>query len=96
MSLLDGLFREQRLRAAVRRLMAPDNLDGRIILTALAEFCHARRSSIMVSSQTGAVDPVATAVAEGRREVLLWLMGKGSVSDDHLDEAIKREVLNNG
>ncbi len=94
MSVLDRLFRQQRLRDAVRRVMNPENPDGRVMLAALAEFCHYRRSSVLVSPQTGCVDPVAVGVAEGRREVFLWLLEKASIDDAALDEAIKREVLN--
>lgn len=92
MSVLDRLFREQRLRDAARRVLDPNNPDGSVLLTALAEFCHYRRSSVLVSPQTGCVDPVAMGVAEGRREAFLWLLAKASVDDAALDAAIKREV----
>jgi myo-inositol catabolism protein IolC len=91
--LLNALLREQRLRMALRRLLAPDNPDGARIVAALAEFCHARRTSLMVSQQ-GTIDPLAVAVAEGRREVLLWMMSKASMSDEQLDRAIQREYGN--
>lgn len=94
MSVLDRLFREQRLRDAVRRVLNPENPDGRVLVAALAEFCHHRRSSVLVSPQTGCVDPVAMGVAEGRREVFLWLLQKASIDDAELDAAIKREVMN--
>lgn len=94
--MLEALFREQRARAGARKLFAETDPDARALVALLAEFCHARRSSIIVSPGSGTVDPLATAVAEGRREVLLWLMAKAGADDDRLDKAIQAEVLNNG
>lgn len=93
--MLQALFREQRARAGARKLFAEADPDARALVALLAEFCHARRSSIMVSPATGAVDPIATAVAEGRREVLLWLMAKAGADDARLDKAIQTEMVNN-
>lgn len=90
--LLDQLFREQRLRAAVRRVLHPDNPDGALLMAALSEFCYWRRTAVIVSPQTGAVDPFATGVAEGRREVLLWLLERASIDDAQLQDAIQREM----
>lgn len=92
MNVLQSLLLERRLRAAVRRLFDPANADGEAILVGLAHFCHARRSSIMVSPQSGQVDSHAMAVAEGRREVFMWLADKARVSDAEIDAAIQRET----
>jgi hypothetical protein len=96
LSLLDSLLRERRIRAALRRLFDPANQDGQAIVAWLADFCHARRSSVMVSAQTGNVDPLATAVAEGRREVFLAIVQRAGLDDRQLDAAIQREVTYGG
>ena len=44
---------------------------ARDILIDLQRFCHATRSTIKVSPTTGVIDPLAMAVAEGRREVFM-------------------------
>lgn len=45
--------------------------DGKIALRELADFCHVKRPSYKVSPRSGTIDPLAMAVAEGRREVFL-------------------------
>jgi hypothetical protein len=46
--------------------------DGAILLGRLAKFCYAQRSTVKVSLVLQQVDPIATAAAEGRREV--WML----------------------
>lgn len=92
-TILDRLFRERRVRAALRRLFDPANQDGQAILAWLAEFCRARASSIVVGPG-GTIDPIAVGVAEGRREVFNELRRRALVSDEALDAAIEREVGN--
>jgi hypothetical protein len=48
--------------------------DGAILLGRLAKFCYAQRSTVKVSLVLQQVDPIATAAAEGRREVWMLLM----------------------
>jgi hypothetical protein len=47
------------------------NIDGATILADLKKFCRADKSTTMVSPVSKTVDPLASAQAEGRREV--WL-----------------------
>lgn len=47
---------------------------GRIVIADLARFCRAYTSTTVVSEKSGVVDPIASAVAEGRREVFLRLL----------------------
>lgn len=44
---------------------------GERVLKDLARFCRANQSTAVVSPVTRSVDPVASALAEGRREVYL-------------------------
>lgn len=46
--------------------------DGAVLLGRLAKFCYAQRSTVKVSLVLQQVDPIATAAAEGRREV--WML----------------------
>lgn len=61
---------------AIRNVLAPGgelSPQARVLMGALGQFCHARRSSVMVGNG-GQIDPYATMVAEGRREVFNWLL----------------------
>lgn len=62
----------QARRAAYQAIFAPSGSVGpmaEIVLADLRKFCRANTSTIMVSPVTRVVDPYASAVAEGRREV---------------------------
>ena len=60
-------------RQAYRRLFLREdgvlNPDADIVMTDLRKFCRATGSTAMVSPQSGTIDPIAMAMAEGRREV---------------------------
>lgn len=83
MSLLAKL---RRRRYAYRRLFLGDNglnADGQTVLADLAKFCRANNSTAIVSPVSRSVDPIAMAMAEGRREVWLRLM-----AHLHIDERV--------
>lgn len=60
---------------AYKRVFLSDSgdigLDCQTVLADLKRFCHVDRSTTKISPQTGMIDPIATAQAEGRREVFL-------------------------
>jgi len=63
-------------RNAYRAIFRPGGMltpAGEIVLADLAKFCRATVSTTAVSRVTGCVDPIASAQAEGRREVWLRL-----------------------
>lgn len=62
--------------------------DGAIVLGRLARFCRAHQTSISVSPITGRVDPIAVGVAEGRREVWLWLQRHLTLEESQVARAI--------
>jgi len=71
-------------RYAYRRIFLPEDdlsMDAKIVLADLAKFCRATSSTAVVSPISRSVDPIATAMAEGRREVWLRLM-----AHLHIDE----------
>ena len=47
--------------------------EAKAALADLKRFCHADNTSIFYSQKSGVVDPLAMAIAEGRREVWLRL-----------------------
>jgi hypothetical protein len=48
--------------------------DAEIVLADLRRFCRATSTTVMVSPISKTIDPIAMAMAEGRREVWLRLM----------------------
>lgn len=67
---------KQRKQAYRTALMDGDDLSaaGRVIMNDLAKFCRAHKSTSMYSAVAGAFDPMASAQAEGRREVWLRIL----------------------
>lgn len=60
--------------------------DAEIVLADLRRFCRATSSTVMVSPISKTIDPIAMAMAEGRREVWLRIM-----AHLHIDE---KQVFN--
>lgn len=58
----------------------PD-LAGEEVLRDLAKFCCANRTTIRISPVSRTIDPLAMAVAEGRREVFMRIAKKLYLSD---------------
>lgn len=77
-----------RRRNAYRGVfLNPDGQVGvasNIVLADLKKFCRADRSTIQVSHLQQRVDPIASALLEGRREVWLRIMHHLNVSDKDL------------
>lgn len=76
----------RRRRYAYRRLFLEGDgmsADGQIVLADLAKFCRATSSTAVVSPVSQRLDPMAMAMAEGRREV--WLRITGHL---HIDEKV--------
>jgi DNA-binding transcriptional regulator/RsmH inhibitor MraZ len=61
-----------------------DNYDTVMVLNDLRKFCGADSSSIRIGS-TGNIDPLAMAVAEGRREVWLRIQAQLHLSEQDLE-----------
>jgi len=78
------LAKIRKRRYAYRRLFLGDNGlngDGQTVLADLAKFCRANASTAVVSPISRSVDPIATAMAEGRREVWLRIMAHLHLED---------------
>lgn len=65
-------------RLAYRRCLLQDTglptADGDVVLKDLARFCRAHHSTSIMSRTAGVIDPIASAQAEGRREVWLRIL----------------------
>lgn len=59
------------------------------VLADLSNFCGMRKPSIRADN-TGRVDPIATAFAEGRRDVFLRILSHMKITDDQLYELAER------
>lgn len=60
------------------------------VMLDLARFCYAYKTTTM-KAPMGSVDPIASAIAEGRRQVWLRLVGFLQTSDSAILQALERE-----
>jgi hypothetical protein len=94
---IDFVRRVIRRRGAYRRCFLDDagNLTpaGEDVVRDLAKFCRLHRSTTVVSTISRQTDVPATMQAEGRREVLLRILGHLHVSDADLMRLTEREAI---
>lgn len=77
-----------QIRSAYRLLFGEPQTDaGLRVLADLRAFCHADRTTIKISPVSKTVDPLASAHAEGRREVWLRIQ-----QWTHLDDATLNQL----
>ena len=74
-----------------RSVLGGANEPAKVVMADLARFCNATKPSVRVSPQTGAIDPMAMAVGEGRREVYLRIQTHLGLTDADV-RAIARET----
>ena len=94
MNILDRIFRK---RVSYRRIFLREdgelNEAAKVVMADLAKFCRARGSTAMVSPQTGSIDPIAMAMAEGRREVFNRINEYLHINDNILQN-LREEPVN--
>jgi hypothetical protein len=56
-----------------------------IVMRDLAHYCRANVTSLQYSKVTGMADPIATAFAEGRRDVYNRILGQLQLSPEHIE-----------
>lgn len=66
------------------------NDNGKKAIGDLARFCYANRSCIKMSPKSGTIDPIATAVAEARREVFLRITQAMNLDERELQRLINQ------
>lgn len=65
-------------------------VPGEAVLMDLARYCYGHKTTTMVSSN-GTIDPIASAIAEGRRQVYLRILAMCQLPDSAILEALERE-----
>lgn len=68
--------------------------DAEVVFNDLAKFCRLHRSTSVVSMVSRQTDVPATFQAEGRREVILRVLGHLHVDDADLVRITEREAIN--
>lgn len=95
--MIDRIQKVLNRRRAYRRLFLGDDgkltKDAEIILDDLAKFCRLHRSTTIVSTVSRQTDVPATFQAEGRREVILRILGHLHVNDADLIRITEREAI---
>lgn len=93
MNILERIFRK---RVSYRRIFLREdgelNEAAKVVMADLAKFCRARGSTAMVSPQTGSIDPIAMAMAEGRREVFNRINEYLHINDNILQNLREEQV----
>jgi hypothetical protein len=64
---------------------------GRVVLADLTKFCRGLTSTTVVSQVSGMVDPYASGLAEGRREVWLRIMKELGLDPMEVMQAVRDE-----
>lgn len=81
-------------RDKVRQLMLDNNDNfneaAGILMRDLGKFCNMNKPTIRVSKITGVIDPIAMAVAEGRRETYLRILEILHFTDDNAVKMIEQ------
>lgn len=84
MKIADNILNLLNKANAYKRIFLKDKQltqDGRYVMEDLAKFCRANVSTTIVSPVSRVVDPIASAQAEGRREVYLRLKWHLNIDD---------------
>jgi hypothetical protein len=88
------IYRVMGVRRAWQQAFLNDdgtlNDNGKRALKDLSRFCYAGRSCIKMSPKSGTIDPIATAVAEARREVWLRIMEALNPDDTEIQRLINQ------
>lgn len=88
MSLLFVLSKRARAYRDLFDVNGIQQKSAALVLADLARFCNYRRPSLRMGE--GAIDAMATMVAEGRREVFLRILHQCNITEDQLDAAIQQ------
>jgi hypothetical protein len=67
------------------------NPTAKVVLSDLRKFCRATGSTVVVSPVTKQIDPIAMAMAEGRREVWNRIMAHLYVDEKQVFELTERD-----
>lgn len=94
----DRIEKILKRRQAYRRMFLDDDgkltKDAEVIISDLARFCRLHRSTSIISMNTRQTDVPASFQAEGRREVILRILGHLHVDDSDLFRLTEKEAIN--
>jgi hypothetical protein len=85
------IFRRRQAYRAVFGQGGDLGKSTQIVLADLHAFCRAGQSTAVHSHIAGKIDPLATMIAEGRREVWLRIIQHLNVSDADLHRIVHQE-----
>jgi hypothetical protein len=89
------IYRLMGVRRAWQQAFLSDdgtlNDNGKRAMKDLAHFCYANRSCIKMSPKSGTIDPIATAIAEARREVFLRITQAMNLEEKELQRLINQQ-----
>ncbi len=87
-----AIEQKANVRRCFRRLLLDHEekptSETMIILRELARFCYANRPTAKISPRLGNIDPLAMAIAEGRREVFLYILNILNTDDAVFDRLL--------
>lgn len=96
--MIDRLQKILNRRQAYRRMFLGDDgqltPDAQVVIADLARFCRLHRSTTIVSTVSRQTDVPASFQAEGRREVILRVLGHLHVDDADLFRITEKEAIN--
>lgn len=96
--MIDRIQKILNRRQAYRRMFLGNDgkltKDAELVINDLARFCRLHRSTSVISLTTRQTDVPATFQAEGRREVILRILGHLHVDDADLVRLTEREAIN--
>jgi len=92
-NLIQRVTRRLRVKSAFKGCLMGQSdalhTDGKVFMEDLANYCHALRTTTMVAKD-GHIDPIASAIAEGRRQVYLRILGHLKMNETALIDQLEQ------
>jgi hypothetical protein len=92
--MIERIYATIRKRDVIKRGMLDDKGDflpwARVLMHDLGKFCYMNKTHVKVSKLSGRIDPIASAVAEGRREVYLRIIEILNFTDENALKMIEQ------
>ena len=87
-----AIEQKANVRRCFRQLLLDHNerptAETMILLRELSRFCYANKPTAKISPRSGNIDPLAMAIAEGRREVFLYILNILNTDDAVFDKLL--------
>lgn len=92
-TLVQRVKRRLRVKSAFKECLMGQGHElhaaGADVMSDLATYCHALRTTTMVAKD-GHIDPIASAIAEGRRQVYLRILGHLKMNESSLIDQLEQ------